>query len=70
MSDMAYYDVENPGEDGRRVDVDFRSPDVLRGPSAKSQSTKRVWELNEHSQWLDEVGYSARVSRRRHRHNT
>ena len=55
MSDMAYYDVENPGEGGRRVDVDFRSPDVLRGPSAKSQSTKRVWELNEHSQWLDEV---------------
>jgi hypothetical protein len=35
MNDMTY-DVRNPGEGGRRVDVDFGSLDVLRDPSAKS----------------------------------
>jgi hypothetical protein len=56
MNDMAQ-DVGNPGKGGHRVDVG--SLDVLVGPSAKSQSTKRVWKLivNEHSQRLDEVGH-------------
>jgi hypothetical protein len=58
MNDMVY-DVGNPGDGGHRVDVDFGSLDVLRDPSAKSQSTIRVWKLtvNEYSQWLDDVDH-------------
>ena len=44
MNDMAY-DVGNPGDGGRRVDVDLGSLNVLRVPSAKSQSTMRVRKL-------------------------